>query len=450
MRKSKIKEITDNIHMLEKLQEKAGMAIQGQAYAQAMELLISCQEKAIEAGNRIELLKGEGFRTVLLLENYCEQLYLMHEKLSCPEFAQMDELYRNLQEILVQVGKSVKKDIIERREIVFLPYKASMWDSLESVWRDAAADSMCDVYVIPIPYYDKRADGSFGEMHIEADEYPAYVPITSYEDYHIEQRLPDVIFIHNPYDGSNRVTSVHPMFYAKNLKEYTDKLVYIPYFVLNEIDPQDERAAAGIEKFVALPGVIHADRVIVQSEDMRQVYINVMTRLVGEKTKSFWEQKILGLGSPKVDKVLRTKREGVDIPKEWRRILQKPDGSSKKVIFYNISVSALLRNKENMIKKIQNVLQVFKENREDVALLWRPHPLMLATIESMRPQLLEEYKKIVAQYKEEGWGIYDDTADLNRAIAISDAYYGDKSSVVWLCQKVNMPVMIQNVYVISE
>ena len=68
----------------------------------------------------------------------------------------------------------------------------------------------------------------------------------------------------------------------------------------------------------------------------------------------------------------------------------------------------------------------------EVALLWRPHPLIKDTIQGMLPNLWEEYQKLVQQYKEEGWGIYDDTADLDRAIALSDAYYGDGSSVVQL------------------
>ena len=95
-------------------------------------------------------------------------------------------------------------------------------------------------------------------------------------------------------------------------------------------------------------------------------------------------------------------------------------------------------------------MRFFCENREDVALLWRPHPLMKATIESMRPKLWEEYQKIVEQYKIEGWGIYDDTADMDRALALSDAYYGDGSSIVHLCREKGMPVMIQNVEVLAE
>ena len=113
-------------------------------------------------------------------------------------------------------------------------------------------------------------------------------------------------------------------------------------------------------------------------------------------------------------------------------------------------MQALLDNEMDMITKIKDTLKVFKENKDDVALLWRPHPLIKATISSMRPDLWTEYDKIVNGYISEGWGIYDDTPDLDRAIVFSDAYYGDGSSVVQLYQKTEKPIMIQNVKILSE
>ena len=159
--------------------------------------------------------------------------------------------------------------------------------------------------------------------------------------------------------------------------------------------------------------------------------------------RRYWEEKILGLGSPKVDKVLNTRKEDVEIPEEWLKIIEKADGSRRKVILYNTSVGALLQHGEKMIDKMRQVFRIFRENKEDVALLWRPHPLIPATIKSMRPQLWTEYQSVVREYREEGWGIYDDSPDLDRAIAVSDGYYGDPSSVVNLCKSVGMPVMIQ-------
>ena len=149
-----------------------------------------------------------------------------------------------------------------------------------------------------------------------------------------------------------------------------------------------------------------------------------------------------------MDKVLESDQEAFELPEEWRRILEKPDGSRKKVILYNTSVTALLKQGDQMLQKMKSVFETFKESVEEVALLWRPHPLIKATIESMRPQLWMDYEKLEEQYREEGWGIYDDSAELNRAIALCDAYYGDGSSLVQLCQKAGKPVMIQNVEIL--
>ena len=418
------------------------------------EALIQCQESAITLGTYLETFGEVYARLVQILEEYCENIYQMSESLSDENVCR--KLSKKIQKQLTVLRNGIKYDMSEdKKEVVFLPYKASMWDSLESVWRAADADPDCNAYVIPIPYFDKNLDGSFREEHYEGDLYPKDVPITRYDEYDLETRHPDVIYIHNPYDECNHVTSVHPYFYSKNLRNYTDKLVYVPYFILGEIEPDNQAAINSMKHFCFTPGTIYADQVIVQSENMRQIYINEYLKtakemgLPGEHVdRKFLEKKFLGTGSPKFDKVLSTRKEDLEIPAEWLRIIERPDGSWKKIIFYNISVGALLHHSEKMLKKMESVFEIFKENKDEVALLWRPHPLIQATIESMRPQLWEEYRKIRDRYREENWGIYDDSADLDRAVALSDAYYGDGSSVVQLCREKGIPVMVQNTAVI--
>lgn len=417
----------------------------------SLEVLVDCQDSAIAVGNEIENCGADGEEVVHLLEAYCENLYQMSTKLDDAGFCR--KLAKKIQKQLVQIRNHVKYDLPEdKKEIVFLPYKASMWDSLESVWKAADADPDCDAYVIPIPYFDKNPDGSFKEEHYEGDLYPKDVPITRYDEYDLEARRPNLIYIHNPYDECNHVTSVYPYFYAKNLRNFTDKLVYIPYFVLSEIEPDNQTAIDGMKHFCFTPGTIYAHQVIVQSENMRQIYINEYMKaakemgLGGEHVdRKFLEKKFLGTGSPKFDKVLNTRKEDLEIPAEWLKIIEKPDGSWKKIVFYNTSVSALLKHDEQMLRKMESVFGIFKENRDEVALLWRPHPLIQATIESMRPQLWAEYDKLVRKYREESWGIYDDSVELDRAVVLSDAYYGDWSSVVQLCRKKGLPVMVQDV-----
>lgn len=444
MRKFQKQQILDVIQSLHMLHGEIKDSLDGKEYEAAQTVLADCQEAAIQVGEVIEQMEGTGTQAVSYLEQYCESIYQISMQL---QEISPQKAYKSLENNLIMAENSIRH-IQEKKEVVFLPYKASMWDSLESVWKAADEDPNCDAYVIPIPYYDKNPDGSFKEMHYEGDQYPEYVPVTNYEGYDFDGRKPDMIFIHNPYDESNLVTSVHPFFYAKNLKKYTDMLVYIPYFVLREILPDNEQAVKDMEHFCIVPGVFYSDRVIVQSEDMRTVYVNVLTETFGENTRQTWEQKILGLGSPKLDGVSKINKDEVEIPEEWLRVIKKPDGSCKKIIFYNTSINALLKHEDKMLAKMQDVFATFKENKDEIALLWRPHPLIESTISSMRPKLWEAYGQIAGRYIEEGWGIYDDTADLNRAIALCDGYYGDDSSVVQLCQAAGKPVMIQKVEII--
>lgn len=413
-------------------------------------LLEDCQQLAIAFGTRIEKLYGEGTSTVSALETYCEKAYETGQNLQNPE--QASEAYQSLWKQSVEVEEIFEQEFPDKKEVVFFPYKASMWDSLESVYLAAKEDPNCDAYCVPIPYYDRNPDQSLGQMHYEGNEYPENIEITDWQTYHFEERKPDVIYIHNPYDDVNLVTCVHPRYFSSNLKKYTDKLVYIPYFVLTEMEPTDQVAIDGMKHFIWTPGVVNADQVIVQSENMKQIYVNEYLKAAKKSglhgkhvDRTYLEQKILGLGSPKFDKVQNTKKEELDIPEDWLRIIQKPDGSWKKIIFYNTSINALLEHNEEMLEKMKDVFRIFKENKDEVALLWRPHPLIQTTVTTMRPTLWTEYEKIVNRYKEEGWGIYDDSSDLDRAVVLSDGYYGDWSSVVRVYQKTEKPVMIQDV-----
>lgn len=413
-------------------------------------LLTECQNCAIEIGNKIEKIYGENLETIHVLEIYCEYVYQLAQSLDIPDM--ISEKYQQLCHQTTAIRESILSEIPNKKEVVFFPYNASMWDSLESVYLAAKEDPDCDAFCVPIPYYNKNPDGTFGKMYYEIDSYPSNIEVTHYLNYDFKERMPDVIYIHNPYDNWNHVTSVHPDYYAKNLREYTEKLVYIPYFVLGEIEPSNQAAINGMKHFCFLPGTIYAHKVIVQSENMKQIYVSEFIKAALENglsgpftDRKTQEEKFLGLGSPKLDKISNSNKNNIAIPKEWLPIIQKSDGTYKKIVFYNTTIAAFLAHKETMLDKISDSLHFFYKEKEEVALLWRPHPLMESTIKSMSPELWEQYQSIVKNYRREGWGIYDDSSDLNRAILLSDCYYGDHSSVVQLYQETGKPIMIQNV-----
>ena len=348
-------------------------------------------------------------------------------------------------ELLEHIMAETGKEEHFKKEMVFLPYKASMWDSLESVWRAAYEDKdNCLAYVIPIPYCDRNPDGTAKEWHCERDLFPKDVPTLDWQEVDLKTMHPDVIFYHYPYDNCNRVTSQDEAYYSSNLKECADKLIYIPYFVLGEpeFDYEDpEKADEVLEaeeewsSYILEPGIFNADYSIVQSEAMKKVYVNVLTRHTNA-SREYWEEHILGLGSPKYDKVSTSKREDFELPEEWKKIIR-----GRKTILYNTCLVAMLKNPRKFLEKIRSVLKTFKE-QDDVALWWRPHPLLRSTFEAMHPEYLADYNDIVNTYRSDGWGVYDDTADMDRSIACTDGYYGDWSSLVKLYEKTGKQIMV--------
>lgn len=450
MNKLQKKQLDDLLDLLKQAQESVINFIKDGNRQDAATVLEDCQTAAISVGQTIDENVGEGTETVGHLERYCELVFSLHEQLMSDEEVSASKVTKHFDKFYRQIMSAYNREVQAKKLAVFLPYKASMWDSLESVWKRIDKDPEWDAVVVPIPYYDKNTDGTFKEYHYEGTQYPKDVPVVFYEGYDLKEIHPEEIYIHNPYDDINYVTSVHPAFYSSELKNYTDRLIYIPYFVLREANPNEPDFIEALFHFAASPGVINSHETWVQSENMRLCYIKALVDFAGENTRSLWEAKIKAVKSPKIEKIENTKIEDIDIPEGWKEKLYKKDGSPKKVIFYNTTLSTFLQYTEQMIEKIPDVLALFKSKQEDITLLWRPHPLLKATLSSMRPEYSQAYEEIVGQYITDDYGIYDDTPDLDRAIVLSDAYYGDYSSVANLFQAVKKPVMYQNVHIRSE
>ena len=441
MRKLHQKQILDLLKTLDKAIDEIKRLLKNNQTPAAINLLADCQDGAVNIGEFIEEMHGEGSKTVGLLVEFSEMLYKASTEIN--EESIRNKLANQLQDKLRLIKNSVNNELKpDKIEVAFFPYKASMWDSLESIYLAAKEDPACDAYVVPIPYYDRLPGGAFGQMHYEGMEYPSNIPVTDWQAYNVEERRPDIIFVHNPYDANNYVTSVHPDFYCERLKDLTDCLVYVPYFVCTG----DEVS----EHFCVLPGTLYAHKVIVQSEGIRQDYIKHFKEFEKKNNcrAAFGkpEDKFVALGSPKFDKAINSKPEDFALPPEWQQLIVKPDGTKKKVFFYNTTIAAILDGDEKYLQKIRYVLSVFRD-APDVVLLWRPHPLNETTYQVMRPRLLDEYKRVIGEYKHEGWGIFDDSPNLHRAIAWSDVYYGDASSVMAMFDAVGKPVVVQNVEV---
>ena len=191
------------------------------------EILFDLQECAIIIGEEIEREDTIDSKIIVkILEDYCEIIY----QISLLNAQAITQKYvDNLDDKLSQVIFKVHEMHTDKIKIAFFPYKASMWDCMDSVWKCAVKDDQCEVEVIPIPFFELNNGKNEAVECYEGNSFPEYVEIRNYNTYNLSQEHPDIAYIHNPYDQYNRVTMVHPYFFSKEIKKNCTELVYIPY-----------------------------------------------------------------------------------------------------------------------------------------------------------------------------------------------------------------------------
>ena len=99
----------------------------------------------------------------------------------------------------------------------------------------------------------------------------------------------------------------------------------------------------------------------------------------------------------------------------------------QKVFLLNTHLYGLMNEAELHIQRLCIILDIF-EDKKDVILLWRPHPLSLETIYSLNYQIENKYQQILRRFANMDNGIYDNTPNINQAFQTSDAYIGDCTS----------------------
>ncbi|NBI99116.1 hypothetical protein D3Z62_02830 [Lachnospiraceae bacterium] len=272
------------------------------------QLLSECQETAITMGNELEMIYGEGTGLVHKLEEYHESLYQMTLVLKHP-----GKRYQLLQELMAQVKQARKlldKQIPDRLEVVFLPYKASMWGSMERLWEASQNDEDCDTYVVPVPYYDRSPEGLFTGYHYEGDQMPPHIQVTHYENYNLQKRWPDTVFIQDPYDQARSDISIDPRFYSYEIKKVADTLIYISSIPSDRMIPDNYEDIQRTVPFFTAPGVLNADMVVVCSETVKHMYIEALTEKFGEGTRKDWENKIFCIHAPGLEEKINCEKKG--------------------------------------------------------------------------------------------------------------------------------------------
>ncbi len=410
MYRNEKKALTD---IVETLHEIHG-ALNGASAEERAELCDAAQQGAIRVGESLEKEDAEVYAdTVHRLEEYCETIYRLSagDDLSEETLSGLDDIADAVADVISGIKCRLK--------VVFFPYKAEMWDSLESFYLAAREDPDCDAFLVPIPYYEFDKNGGKPQGRYDIDRFPKDedpIPFNQFD--HTDGSI-DIAYIHNPYDDHNLVTSIHPAYYSFELKKYVHKLVYTPYFVTAGFVSDDQ---------LQLPVYDNVDYVVLQSEYSKRSCKGVN-----------YYDKILPFGSSKIDMIINKCRKGVEVPEEWKDVI---DG--KRTLMLNTSINDLLNSNEATLSKLEYFFDLISKN-DRLAVIWRPHPLLESTFRSMRPEMLERYERIKQKFIDDKIGVFDTTPDISDTVAIADGYIGSgASSVINLFGAAGKPCFLFN------
>lgn len=361
---------------------------------------------------------------VALLKDMEEQGYLLKTSYKLERIlSAIDELdgnESNYRDICSGV-KTVKYDVENMmknvtKQVVFMPYSASMWDTFESIYREIKTEEDVECLVMPIPYWGIDNNKEFTKYYYEKDLFPKDLELIDYRETELFELEADVIFIHNPYDQYNTLTRVFPEFYSSNLINYTDKLVYIPYYLSDEKTSLNQ---------AYMPGVRNAWRVYVQSEEIKK------QMLLAENE----EEKIKVIGSPKIDEIVRKTVEKEPIPEAW-----EPKLAGKTVFCFITTIVSVLNCPDIFLDKVEWICDYFS-NQKEIAVIWRPHP---HTQKLLKGQRLQRYLSLCERYKKIGNGVLDEGVDNHLVLHLSDAYIGERSSMLTLYKVTGKPVYVMD------
>ena len=392
------------------------------------EKLLKCVDNILSSLEMFRNFKGNSYISAKINKLCSDNLAVLEECADGVENKEYLELLDKFKESVSKINLGDAAEISNRLKelisesviykVVFMPYKASMWDSLESIWMAADKDERCDALVVPITYYE--LDGNCEPLNKINERYlfPEYVNTINDEEYDLENDLPDIIYIHNPYDEFNKVTHVESRYYSYNLKKYCSKLVYIPYY----------KWVDGVSSTSFKSAMYYADYIVQSSDDAVKRCIEASPEYatsLGLETivvRKAMEKKLINLGSPEVDKVLSLSKDNVPMPDDWKGKVIK----SRVNVVYNTTLDEIC--KFRTFDKVKETLAFFKENSEKAFVIWRPHPLMKQNLTSMLPNLVNEYNEIMNEFVNGDYGVLDANPSMHYAMFWSDMYYGYKTS----------------------
>ena len=427
-----------------------------------LQLLQNIQQLMISAGNLLEQTRGADFPTVHEIEGFCEEIYqaytLCSEEPSQQQAEVIHQTIRKLAEQYFGLQAKINETYLDRKEILIIPYRAKYWYAIKTVYEKFATDDQTDVYVISVPLHHRAAFGEFIDTFYEGNQYPEDVPITDYRQYDVAGRVPDQIYIQSAFDGNNPTISIDPTFYSDQLAQCTPCLIFAPWMLLDENLGNDWLLEKELQSIGCQPGVVHADQVLLQSENIRDHFLNVLKEFAGEAYLPEFEKKLVTDNYPVLQYIDSFISEDDPVSNRRNLLIEgnnaafhdtdlTADYTECKWDFYYISVAGVLYEGEAYLKAMTEKVEELASSGDVISLVVEARAeTTLKTVDSaLYDQLFDGVRKLSENASVTVMKEPETPEEQYQAVSTHDQYFGDQGPVTWLFQHFSKPVQINTI-----
>ena len=432
---------------LAEISRKTAGAEQADSVAQLLDMLAQCQSVAIDLGNFIEQMKGEenlsAKACVAALEEYCEKIFDVYNNLPLAvgrEKEDFQKLCAALNQAFVQMKQTVENEIIHKKLVAFLPDNPKRWKEMQALYDYYRQQENTEVCVIPLPLFAKSLYGEIVAGQDEYDkndkrgEYPADLNIIAWHTVQMQSYEFAAIVIQNPYDAENPYLTVPPAYYAKQLQQYTDCLIYMMPQGVNDFTENDITDVYGLKYSLTMPGAMYADRILIESPAMKALFVNHLTAFAGEDTKEVWADKVMTISA------FSGESAQTGQPVQNGQCGQTPP---KKKLLYCIGENEFYENAEMAINKVKERLNVMTQYPESLKVAVCLYPYDIAAWDICTGQEKDMLVQVLKEYRNNK-GIELLTKNVFDINGIDDmtAYYGSPSPLICRFVQQRKPAMV--------
>lgn len=400
------------------------------------DLLSECQKLAVDLGTLIEEVKGENNpnikEIISCIEAYCEALFQIHELLISDsgilERQDFNICVKKSNNVFEAVKKMVHEKLLQKSVILFVTTGSREWNGFKKICERSIEDKNNEVYVVlvPVAFKDILGRTTFKDVRLPAELgfLPEGIQIRQWDTIDVRLLHPDRIYIQDPYDNENPCLTIPPQLYAKKLRYYTENLIYVPPYYVKEFGEADSCELYNMKHYVTAPAVMYADQVLVQSENMKKMYIEKLVAFAGEETRGDWDRKL------KVAD-LYASREFMD-------------GDSKETIVYCIGENKLAAKKDAVLKEVKEKLEEFEKSSSDIKLKICMYPPALDEWKGVDSCLTQRLLELIDGYTDQDWC---EMCNMNKVeweevAREGTVYYGSPSPLVHLFTTINKETTI--------